>query len=154
MNYIKFTFCTNHPELHIDNWTKIKSELYPFNIKKKNIVLDQVCKNCNIIFNKNLPILKRHEGLLGGDSNTCNKQLRLIPEEYPHNHSYYNCKDVCSPILISYFDSGNKQEIWEEVDLADIVQSFSKTLYDILMQNCALNDTSLYIESVVINKHI
>lgn len=151
MNYLKFMFRSDNPDLHIDNWRQIRSELYPFNIKKKNALLENVQYNFNSETNKSLPILKRHEGLLGGDSNVNNKQLRLIPEEYPHNRQYYKDNEVigCSnsyPILISYFDSGNKEEVWSEDDLDDIIQSFKKTLYDVLHKKCKLDDISLYIE--------
>jgi hypothetical protein len=115
----------------IKNWSRFKKVCESGN---NNHITGQIKENCELVSNKNLPILNRAEGGLGGDDNKTNKQIR-----FRHNMT-------CNMSLPSYITPDNlivldeiistQTETWTFDELRDILKSFIKTANWHLDEEC------------------
>ena len=123
-----------------DKWLEIKrnvefGENNMFNIT--DLLLD-VKNNCTIISNRKLPLLKRTEYGLGGDSNLNDKQLRFFNDF--NNEGLY----VTRPIKIDMFNSNNNNDTWNLEELNDLVNAFVKAFNNIMKEECCYGKITLY----------
>lgn len=86
-------------------------------------------KNCILDSNKNLPLLKRMEGGLGGDINTIHKQLR-------YEDSILNSFDTftSNDIVLHILDSDIEKWTYDELD--DIIHAFTKICNEYIHSDC------------------
>jgi len=86
-------------------------------------------KNCILDSNKNLPLLKRMEGGLGGDINTIHKQLR-------YEDSILNSFDTftSNDIVLHILDSDIEKWTYDELD--DILKSCIISINDYIEFDC------------------
>lgn len=102
-------------------------------------------KHCELESNKNLPILNRTEGGLGGNNNKIHKQIR-----YKLKHFYKNENDI----VLNVFNSDNIDmdiEKWTYEELDDIINSFISVLNLYMGTECIngcieLVNKSMFIE--------
>jgi len=87
-------------------------------------ILLNVTARCEIESNKNLPILNRGEGGLGGNSNAHNKQIRFQQINSPLN-----------VILLDVLDSNDGKETWSQKELFDLIQAFTEEFNDYLRED-------------------
>lgn len=131
-SFLEFTLDYDAPDNFIEQWEKMRHELYNNDIESKNNtqLFELLKSNCKISSNKNLPILDRCEWGIGGNDNSKNKQLRIKNTIADYHLS---CSDRCLPIRIDYFDSDDKKtELWTNEELTDLIKSFIKSFSHIL----------------------
>jgi len=106
-------------------------------------ILEQIKENCKLESNKNLPILKREEGGLGGNNNSINKQIRFrhIFNDIEINGEGIPYFKKDNNIFLTNITSTN-QEKWTYAELDDIIYGFIKTANFYMGFNCV----SGYIE--------
>ena len=87
---------------------------------------------CKLEQNKNIPILRREEGGIGGDNNIINKQIRFVRlytnMPLPLN---YNDKDIVLDQI-----SSTDIEKWSYDELDDLICAFTKTFNYFLGTDC------------------
>ncbi len=131
---LEFELLRCAPKEYQTKWLKLKNQLEWCDIttEDRDNLLNSVINYCKIETNKNLPILKRVEGGLGGDSNIDNKQLRFYHDLTTLNNKFKwpNSSKLSNTIIIDIFNSNNNDEIWTLEELSDLVDSFSKTFSD------------------------
>jgi hypothetical protein len=135
-SFLEFTLNYDASEDYINRWQEIWTKLYDWqnNINYNTHLFHEWTSNCKIDSNKNLKILNKYEGGLGGNINEKNKQLRI--ERLCNDININNIKKLhkCLPIKICFFDSWNKNEVWTIDELTDLIRSF------IISLNNKLND--------------
>ncbi len=93
--------------------------------REKNLLLTQQwLKQCKIETNRNLALLNRCEGGIGGNNNLLNKQIRFRAI-YGNNHK------ICLSSIGEYDDDivfdqvyNTETEKWTQEELADLIYSF------------------------------
>ena len=119
---IKFTLCPFSCNEAKKCWKKFKESINK-NFEFRDILIREWLHNCKINSNKNLPILQRLEGGMGGDDNRINKQIRF--EEYNKYYSEYN-KDTEHNIIFNVYNT--EEEKWTLQELDDLIYGFEKCL--------------------------
>lgn len=138
-------FFTINLEFILDKYAPIKYQKKWTNLKKNllvggieidiNDILISVKNYCKLNTNKNLPILNRCEGGLGGDSNEFDKQLRFYCDLNFLNklNPYPNSSNS---IKINIFNSSNNNNKWTLEELDDLTYAFVKTFNNIMETKC------------------
>jgi hypothetical protein len=119
----RLVFCLqdNSDKNEIKQWRKLKKH---FNsIDHINSIVKQIRDYCQLESNKNLPILRRVEGGLGGDDNNIHKQIR------------FSNRDVLDEYIV--MDIYNTDfEKWTYKELDDLIYAFKKLADDSLDGRC------------------
>ncbi len=71
---LRFRIDSDAPEKYMKEWKKLKNKLED---GENKFLCEEIKRFCKLEINKNLPILNRCEGGLGGDNNITNKQIRF-----------------------------------------------------------------------------
>jgi len=100
-------------------------------------LLERVKRECKIVDNKNLPILNRHEGGLGGDDNTLHRQIRFRPRKAARAGEI---EDEFI-LLIATDGSAPHGEKWTLDQLQDLLKAFVKVINDILPRDTILGSS-------------
>lgn len=132
---LEFTLEQIAPEKYHDKWKTLAKTLRIADITTEDInnLLLSVKNYCVMETNKNLDILDRGEGGLGGNSNANDKQLRF----YVDLNVVKNMNSCVDDVIINVFNSDNGKSRWTLSELSDLVNAFSKTFSDYMTEdNC------------------
>lgn len=128
-NYIHilcFSIDNNIPKKYIIKFEKLKHQLENNDNNHFSYSIKEYCK---LAINKNLPILNRCEGGLGGDNNLLNKQIR-------YNMSF-NSSNIDYEIKLNVLNSDDiSGEKWTYEELNDIMRAFIKLCNDYIKCEC------------------
>ncbi len=124
---LRFCIDKDAPKKYIAIFEELKAQIE--NNDNNGKVSEEIRENSKLESNKNLPILQRMEGGLGGNSNLKNKQLRY--RAFP-NSDLRNS----DAIIINVFHSDDGIEKWTYVELDDIVLSCLKVLNSYMGTEC------------------
>jgi hypothetical protein len=81
IHQLRFRIDSNAPNKFVKKWIKIKNKCENENDRSTiRTIAEQIKDNCIIQSNKDLPHLERIEGLLGGNNNETDKQIRFRME--------------------------------------------------------------------------
>jgi hypothetical protein len=131
VHQLRFRIDSNAPNMFIEKWIKIKNkcenENDPTAIRK---IAEQIKYHCVIQSNKDLPHLERVEGLLGGNDNQTDKQIRFRMETI----WYVGRISTDSDIVICISDTETQKWTYDELD--DIVRAFIITMNHKLHAEC------------------
>ena len=124
---IRFNIEENAPDNYKNNWIKYVNNI---NIKKDfcNTLCIRAKELMNIYSNKELPLLNRLEGGLGGDSNITDKQMRFTIFFRSEKSEYF--------ITLFPYNSSNGEDKWTFEKLGDIIQSFESVFNKDMMCEC------------------
>lgn len=99
-------------------------------------LLKRVKRECKMVDNKNLSILNRHEGGLGGDDNRLHRQIRFRRK----NPSYNDIEDEC--VMLTATDgSAPHGEKWTLDLLQDLLNAFVKVIDGMLPKDAKLGNS-------------
>lgn len=129
-NYIhklRFRLDSDAPVKFIEKFKKLKERIEIGENSNSNFSL-LIKEYCKLESNKNLPILIRTEGGVGGNNNQIHKQIR-----YKLKHFYKNENDI----VLNVFNSDNIDgEKWTYKELDDIINSFINVLNFYMETEC------------------
>jgi hypothetical protein len=124
--------------LHEDapkKWVKKWENLLKINPR---YIAHRIKSFCKLESNKSLPLLDRCEGLLGGNSNTKDKQLRIMDTKSIDLLGKTRLHQVS--FLYSYrfsiFNSGDGLEKWTNEEIEDIAQSIKQVYEEFMDDEC------------------
>jgi hypothetical protein len=126
-NYIhqlRFRIDSDAPNNYIKKFKKLKEKIENGDNNHFSCKIKDYCK---LESNRNLPILNRMEGGLGGNNNIINKQIR-----YRHNLKKY--LDNYNDIILSVQNSDIEKWTFEELD--DIIYVFIKIFNTYMNTEC------------------
>jgi hypothetical protein len=104
---IRFRIDSDAPKEYFNRFLELKNILdYDYKIKIQ--YLKQIIDNCVLEGNRNLPILNRCEGGLGGDSNLNNKQIRFSEFTFKRRNL-----DNKNDIILNVYDSDVEKWTYE-----------------------------------------
>jgi len=92
---------------------------------------------CSLDSNKNLPILNRSEGGIGGNDNLTNKQIRYQDSIMDELKEDYNENDIKLNILNS------NVEKWTLEELDDILKAYTKVFNEYMCEKCTIGTIEL-----------
>ena len=98
-------------------WKKFKESIDK-NFEFRDILIKEWLHNCKINSNKNLPILQRFEGGMGGNDNKINKQIRF----------YKDRNNKATEYNIIFYVYNAEEEKWTLQELDDLTYGFGKCL--------------------------
>lgn len=127
---LRFYIDSNAPPLFMKRWEKLKKDCE--NCKNKYI-LEEMKNYFKLDTNKNLPLLKRIEGGLGGNNNTIHKQIRFRFYISEDKDNYYAQRD--DDIVFSQIYN-TEYEKWTLEELDDIIQAFIETANYYVGEEC------------------
>lgn len=115
---LRFRIDSDAPDDYLTKWNNIKNLCEKSGEHRdKELIVNDILKNCKLESNKQLPYLNRFEGGLGHSSNHINKQIRfrmLVNNKYTLDNNNDIILDV----------QNAKVEKWTLCELDDIIYSF------------------------------
>ena len=137
---LEFNLDMFSPMEYQQKWKILKKniEFMEISLEDRNNLLLEVKNYCILEINKNLPLLKRVEGGLGGDLNINDKQLRFLL-----NHNKYKFPNENNTIIINMFNSDNNDDKWTLDELSDLINAFVETFNNYMDEDCCRGKITL-----------
>jgi hypothetical protein len=128
VHQLRFRIDSNAPNTFIEKWIKIKNKCENENDRSTiRKIAEQIKYHSVIQSNKDLPHLKRIEGLLGGNDNQTDKQIRF-------RMTWHVRTSTDSDIVMCISDTETQKWTYDELD--DIVRAFIITMNHKLHAEC------------------
>ena len=124
-----FRIDNDAPDKFMDRWEKIKMKCEYGRVKK---LIPCWLDYCKIESNKNMEILNRCEGGIGGNDNNIDKQIRF------RNTIFSTILD--NHIIMNVYDS---ETLWTYEELDDLVSAFRKFANGIVEAKCVRGSIEL-----------
>jgi len=141
-NYIcklRFRIEKAAPEKYRTKWANdLKKNICDGGCEKNHIITRKMLSKCSLDVNKNLPLLNRSEGGIGGNCNLTNKQLRYQDFILNQYNEDYNQNDIIINVINS------NVEKWSFNELDDIRKAYIKVFNNFMCEKCTIGSIEFY----------